>query len=93
MKRTNRKLPLRALLADPKPLPADCGYIHPQGAHQARYSRGQMRQYDAWPKWARVAISVAGNTDVAMHINSKWRSEDMDAIEAAYRALIDQHTR
>lgn len=52
-----------------------------------------MRQYDSWPKWARVAVSVAGNPDVAMHINARWRSEDMDAIEGAYRALIDQHTR
>lgn len=90
MRRSSRRLPLRALLADPKPLPADCGYIHEDCPRQARYSTQKMQIFDRGNPRLRWIETIAGDPMMARFIAQRTKTEDRAEIDDIARRMWAQ---
>lgn len=81
---------LRRLMADPTPLPADCGAIHPESANQAGYSRTKMAKFDRQPQHLRMVETIAGDPDLARYICRTTATEDRNELEEIARHMWEK---
>lgn len=85
-----KRLPLRALLADPKPLPADCGHLHKDGPLQAEFSAIKMQIFDRGNPRLRWIETIAGDPMMARFIAQRTKTEDHAEIDDIARRLWAQ---
>lgn len=84
---------LRALLADPAPLPRDCGYIHPNGPTQAAISVDRMRAFDRMDGRRRLIETIAGAPNLAEMIERSTLTADPAEIERIAREAWERQAR
>lgn len=84
---------LRALFADPAPLPRDCGYLNPNGPALADLSCHRMQGFDRLPQHLRMVETIAGDPNLARYIVRTTTTEDRAELEAIAQRMWEQSRR